>query len=425
MKKSRFFTQDKTVYALLLFFLIVFSDMLATLTGFGGATVLLFAFGSDMPMFSSCESLIISACAICLVLLVAFYSYTKNHPKKLKAIAASNIIMSLLPFMMNSLYYPFPDMISHTIYRITDIEYFYASDLDHYLSMFVSVPICTLCFILLFKLKKRGRQNSASTTSFRRISCVAVTAFVLVTVVGLAVCNILPSEAYNRSAFVYLGEAVAENLKKTGDERLTEKFFESITSETDYSQADAFLRGEGYIPHTEIENYIEEQEQCELLIDNLGELMKDGETLVYTKPHDGFISYYSDCILLMPDETGKVKKKTITYDTDSPEKTEEAEESFRELKIGDEKESVLKQMKKVSDISSVSVEYREDTVRESYTLSAFHDTSFLSLVCITWFEGTVVFENGILTDGNYTYTLETNAETDDVVCTEQKYTITE
>ena len=143
---------SKIILFLLLFFLIILADLSAVFSGFGGAAVVMFALGSDMPMFSSYESLIISACAICLIFLTALYVYRKNQPKKLKAIAAANVIMSLLTIMVNSLYYPFADMISHTIYRITGIEYFRVSDMTHYLSLFVSVPMCILCFILLLKM---------------------------------------------------------------------------------------------------------------------------------------------------------------------------------------------------------------------------------------------------------------------------------
>ncbi len=95
------------------------------------------------------------------------------------------------------------------------------------------------------------------------------------------------------------------------------------------------------------------------------------------------------------------------------------------LKIGDAKDSTLKKMKKVSDIISVSVEYRDDAVTETYYFSAFNDISFLHLIEMASFDGTVVFENGILTDGNYTYTLETNAESDEIEVFEEEYRIVE
>lgn len=375
MKKSRFFSQDKTSSAVLLFFLIILADLSAAVLGFGGAAVLLFVLGSDMPMLSTYESLIISSCAVCLILLTALYAYRTNQPKKLKAIAAANVIMSLLTIMMNSLYYPFADMISHTIYRITDIEFFRTSDLDEYMSLFVSVPMCILCFVLLFKLKRENKE-SADKASFRCTARVTVTVFILVTVGGLAVCNILPSEAYNYSGFVYIGKNLAGALHNVGNERLAERTFESINGDTDYLQAKAMLRG-------------------------------------------------SKAVSVFPSENGKVKIKTIKYDASSSDKPTEASEIFEVLKIGDDKKSVLKKMKKVSDNTSVSVEYTDNTVRETYEFSAFNDISFLHLIEMEWFDGTVVFENGILKEGNYVYAIETNAETDDVVRTEEKYTIAE
>ncbi len=375
MKEFRFFSEDKRAYAIFLFFLILLADSVAVVLGFGGAVVIMFALGSD-PMFSTYESLVISSCAICLVLLTALYSYRINHPKKLKAIAAANIIMSLLPIMMNSLYYPFTDMLLHVIYRITGIEFFNFSLFSDYTAELISLPFCILCFILLIKLKER-KEEGAQKVSFRRTVQITVTVLSLVTVAGLAICNIPVSESYNTSGIANIAEWAETVIDNYTNKSRAEKLFEIITGDTDYSQA--------------------------------RESVKDTKA----------VSVY-------PSENGKVKIKKITYsDTVSSDKTDEAKESFEKLRMGEEKETVLKEMKKVSDVTAVSVEYGENTVREAYELSAFCDISFLSLIEMEWFNGTVVFENGILTDGNYTYTLETNADTDDVVCTEEKYTITE
>ena len=375
MKKSCFLTCDKTSYAFWLFFLIIIADLTATFLGFGGGFVLLFALGSDLPMLSTYESLIISSCAVCGIFLTVLYAYRNNQPKKLRAIAATNIIMSLLTIMMNSIYYPFADMISHTIYRITGIEYFRTSALDHYMSLFVSVPMCSFCFVLLIKLK-RGKEEGSDKASFRRTFCVTVTVFVLVSVGGLAVCNILPSEAYNTSGFVYIGENLIEALHKAGDERLAERAFESINGETDYLQAKEMLN-------------------------------------------------QSKTISVFPSENGKVKIKTIKYSSSSSDNPTEARDIFEALKLDDDKKTVLKKMKKVSDIISTSVEYRDNTVIETYELSSFNDISFLHLIDMTYFDAVLTFENGILKEGNYVYAIETNADTDDVVRTEKKYTITE
>ena len=118
--------------------------------------------------------------------------------------------------------------------------------------------------------------------------------------------------------------------------------------------------------------------------------------------------------------------KKISYGTNYlSEKADESKGVFETFRIGDEKESVLKRMKKVSDITSVSVEYGENTVKETYEFAAFHDIGVLHLVEIIYFNASVVFENGILTDGNYTYTLETNAESDEIEVFEEEYRIGE
>ena len=114
----------------------------------------------------------------------------------------------------------------------------------------------------------------------------------------------------------------------------------------------------------------------------------------------------------------EIKKKTISYFTDLPEKIDEAEEGFRKLKIGEEKETVLKKLKKVTDISSCSVEYGEKAVRETYKLSAFSDISFLHLIHMKWFDGTVVFEKAVV-DGQKLGIQRKNRIDDEKRCDEQ------
>lgn len=375
MKKSRFFTEDKTAYAILLFFFIMLSDAFAVLTGFGGAFVTALMLGSDM-MFSTYESLVISSLAICGILLTALYAYRTNQPKKLMAIAAANIIMSLLALVINSLYYPLLDMLLNVIHKVTGAQIYSFDILTCFLSELISVPMLTLCLVLLRKLKNRSGE-AWEKLPFRRVSLITVNVFVLVTVAGLGICNIPVSEAYNNWGMPDVAEWAKGVIGSAVRGERDEKLFESITGDTDYSQ--------------------------------VREMMKDTEA-----------------VSVFPSENGKVKMKKITYGTANiSEKPYEAYGIFETLRQGEEKEAVLKRMKKFADITAVCVEYGENAVRETYELSAFYDISFLHLIEMEWFDGTVVFENGIMTEGECTRTLETNAESDEVETFEEKYRIGE
>lgn len=422
MKKSRFFSQDKTSSAVLLFFLIILADLSAAVLGFGGA--FFFAFITVDFMFSSCESLVVSACAVCFNLLMTLYAYRTIQPKKLKAIGFANLVMSLFPFVINSVYYPFTYLIADALSELAGIsESFNFSDFRLFLSELVSVPLCGLCFILLLKLKKGDGEKHTYKLSFCCLSLITVLFFGFVSFVSLYVCNTPVSEEFNYSASEELVDLITESFQKDR----TVKFFDSITGETDLSQADAILREDGFIPHTEIKEYIKDKEKLDIQLDNLKGLLSDDGITVYTKPVDGHISYLNDCIMLSASENGKVKWKKITYDVFSVEedKTDKAKETFSVFRIGDDKKSVLKELKKVADISSYSVEYGKNTVKEVYDFNAVNDISFLHLIDITYFDATLIFENGILTDGNYTYTLETNADSDETEAFQEKYTIPE
>ena len=177
------------------------------------------------------------------------------------------------------------------------------------------------------------------------------------------------------------------------------------------------------MPHTEIEKYVEDKDELDICLDNLDHILSDNGEIVYTKPDEGYISYLNSCIVLFPDKNGKVKcKKYIDYYTDKDD-SEKAKELFETFKLDDDKNSVLKQMKKVADVVSLSVEYGEDAVKEEYSFNAFKDLGFLHLVDNTTFDAVIIFENGMLKGGNYTYTTESNYESDDVVCDTVEYVI--
>lgn len=424
MKKMKFFTQDKISYAVLLFIFILIIDLLAAISGFGGA--LFWLFDNEMLMYSSYESLILSVCVILFSLLTVIFSYRKNQVKKLKALGAVNLIMSLLPIFLNSVYYPFAYLMVEAFTDLLGVSVeFDFSDVRFYLSELISLPMSIACFALLFKLKRSSEEKSVQRISFGKLSAVTVLLFTLVTLAAYFVCNTPVSEYFNYSA---LSDLIVASAEKSSEEKL----FESITGDMDFSNAQELLKKEGYIPHTELEEYAaaeeeeEEEESVRINKDVLNEILNSENEIAYTKPYGDYISYNS-CIIISPDERSKVKFKKIIHGDlmliSEKDYTAEAREAFEKFVIGDDKNAVLNQMMKFTDVASCSVEYVENTVKETYDLRAYKNMSFLSSIDNVYFNATVVFENDILKDGNYTRVTESNYESDEVIRTESEYKI--
>ena len=203
MKKTNFFNQDKKMYCFLLFFAVLIVDIIAAMLGFGGAQFI-FHYSVDIDMFSSIESLIFSVLVICFNLLVIIYAYKNNQPNKLKALGFANLIMSVIPFVFNSIYYPFSYLIIEAITDLANIsDSFHFSDFRFYLAEFVSVPMCICCFFMLSKLKKGSVDSESKNIFFRKLSIIIVAILIIVTVLALYICNTPFSEDFNYSVFEY------------------------------------------------------------------------------------------------------------------------------------------------------------------------------------------------------------------------------
>lgn len=411
---------DSTLKAFLLFISSLFVDLSAVISGFGGAIA--WALVSDYSMMFSFESLLFSACVVCFTFFTIHYAYMTNQPKKLKAIGFANIIMSLLTAFANSVYYPFAFLLAEAFNDLFfgDEGHYFSNG---YLSLIISVPAFIFSFVLYFKLKKSKVESRCRKISFRRLLVIYVVVFTVVCTVGWYICNTPVSEYFNCSGVACL---VEEQLLEPLKSDQTDALFDSITGDTDFAQADEMLKKDGFFPHTEIEKHISDKEDLDRCADDLEYILSGEGEIVYTKPDEGYISYYNRCIVIYPSENGKVKcKKTIGADNYCTKKddTAKAKELFEAFKLDDDKKTVLSKMKKVTNIVSLSVEYDENIIKEVYCFKAFKDLGFLSLVDQTSFDATVIFENGILKGGNYTYTVERNYDTDDVVCTKDEYVI--
>lgn len=420
---------DSTSKAVLLLVSSLLVDLSAVILGFGGAAAWSFVLGYIMHL--TFESLLVSACFVCFTCFTIHYAYMRNKPKKLKAIGFANMIMSLLTVFANSVYWPFAFLLTEAFNDLFVGEegHYFSSAMFSYLSLIISVPVCIFSFALYFKLKKGKAESRCRKISFRKLLGIYVVVFAVVCAAGWYICNTPGSEYFNYSGLGYIiGEELLEPLKSDQTDRL----FESITGDTDFTRADELLRGEGFIPHTEMDKHLTDEEKLNNLADELQNYIskREGE-IVYTKPiaepGGDYISYFNECIILYPSESGKLKYKKIIEAYDYYTKKDDADkavELFEALKLGEDKKAVLKKMKKVSDFSSLSVEYGE-SIKETYSFRVVEDLSFLSLVDCRSLGATVTFENGLLQDGSYIYTVESNFETDDVVCDETEYFISE
>ena len=422
MKKTSFFNLDKKIYAVLLFLWVLIADFLAAVLGFGGAQFV-FIFSEGISMSYSFESLLFSVLAIYLNFLIIIYSYRNNQPNKLKALGCANLIMSLVPFIFNAIYHPFAYLLVEAVTKLTKLsDTFRFSDFRFFLAEFISLPMSICCFILLFRLKKNKEIRANIHISFYKFSLISMAVFVSLSASCWYICNSPVSEYFNYSGFADLAEHIATPFKS----KQTAKFYDRINNDTDFSQIDKQLKKEGFFPHTEIDKYVNNKDELDICLYDLEYILSGNGEIVYTKPVDGYISYDNSCIVLFPDEDGKVKcKKYIdAYNNyNGKNDTEKSKELFETFEINADKKTVLKKMKKVADVVSFSVEYKNNAVKEIYTFNAFNYSSSLHSVDTVNFNAVIIFENDILTGGNYIYTTESNYESDDVVCETVEYEI--
>lgn len=205
MNKLRFFNQDKKSYAVILFLSVLFIDLFAAMFAFGGAQFIFhYSTLTDVSMFSTIESLILSTMLICASLLIIVYSYRNAHKNKLIALGCVNLILSLIPFVFNAAYYPFIYLIIEAITDLTNLsDSFHFSDWRLFISEFISVPFCICCFSLLRRLKRLNGARPETKMSFPMFSLITVSVFALVCVSAYYICNTPVSEDFNFSVFEY------------------------------------------------------------------------------------------------------------------------------------------------------------------------------------------------------------------------------
>ena len=203
MKKLRFFNEDRAAFAVIIFVAILILDLIASIAGFGGAFFLSIPF--EMPMFSTYESLVLSILAVISVLLLILYSYRKNQQKKLKVLAVANLIFSVAPLILNSLYYPFSYLITEALCDLTGTDdAFHFSDVKFFIAEIISVPFFILSVVLLYRLKNSSGKKDVKRLPFYVTVLITAAVFTIVTVISYIICNTPVSELFNFSVLEYL-----------------------------------------------------------------------------------------------------------------------------------------------------------------------------------------------------------------------------
>ncbi len=409
MKKLDFSRQDKTYYSVLLFFLLLISDIIAAVAGFGGALFTTMFF--EGQMIYSFESLAVSVCFIFFVLFIILYSYRNNQPKKLLAVGLFNLLMSAAFIICNSVYYPFAYLISDAVcvlFDATDILYF--SFFDMLLSELVSVPLTVISFILFFILKKNNGRKAEGKASMRVCSLIISAVLLLVASVCYYICNTPVSEYFNYS---FINDA----FKEISYENNANEIFDSITADTSFYEAHIMLKEKGFVSDREVyENSI----------------ITDEMKIVYVAPGNDR-GFDKEHITLVSTTDGKVKSKkkaksssVYLYSQEiTKTETEKAKEAFEQLHIGDDKISAVNKMENVAEVFSYYIEYGENTITEEYNFFAYKNLGFGHRVDYTNFDAVVVFENDILKEGSYNYSNYSNANSENTVCNSYDYSITD
>lgn len=416
---------NENVLAFIAFALILLADVLAIILGFGGS--FLGMFSGDIGMFSSYESLLISSAVICGVYLVVLYAYRNSLRKIILAIGYANLVISLAPYILNSVYFPFSFMITDVLFDISSSF----SDLRFLTGELISVPLCVLCFVMNFKLKRDKERKYISQKAYVIILVLTVCFFAVINVFNLFITVFGISDEFNYSAIGYYVQ------HKRQDSNL--EIYNSITESTSFEQANALLKEQGFFPHTQIEKYIDDKEALKIQLDALKEYIITGEEIVYTKPNDnGYVSYYNPCIIISADKSRTVKKKKITFDTSESfeifdiisigdgNDIDKAEEVFQNFKTGQDKEATIMQIEKYALLCSIETEYEQFSAAETYSFTSYEDESFLSLYDVKYFDGYIVFEDGFIKGGNYTCThvyTDYEEESNGIIEQVTKYTI--
>lgn len=400
--------REKGIYSVLTFLAIHFIDIIAVILGFGGSFISILE--GDKGMIYSFESLILSSCFVCGMIILIMYSYKEKKKKMLLTIAISNLFLSITPFFFNSIYFPLAEAILHIPFNNSN----FSSDLLFFSADFISIPLCIISFVL-FAVVKTNKDNLQETSrrkkSYKILSAVTVCLVAsFIAVVAYMVEN-NTYEYYNYSVFGYY-------FSENKDKKEYTELYNRINQNMSFDEADKILRDAGYIPHTEFGTVIKDKEELEYELEYLqNNIIENPDVdVVYIKPTKFGDLYAFHTSIIIPKEDGKaipwkklngeiyLRNKLLSYLTIfNDEKVYGARTDFESLRFGYSKQKVLELISKNCNIESLKTEYNNDSVKETYCISCHEDNSDLFDYDHSYFYATIVFNNDSLVSGKYTY----------------------
>ncbi|MBQ8784187.1 MAG: hypothetical protein IJZ57_10515 [Clostridia bacterium] len=383
--------QEKTIHAVLTSVAIHFADFVAVILGFGLSFVSIFA--SSTGMIESAESVLFSSVALCAVLVLIMYAHKERHPKMLKAIGISHLIMTFLTGVLNSIYAPLAFPIGNIL------SDFFADSIWSILSpIFISFPIGFTCLILSKAVKHK---KGVSEKAFKALSVLFVA--------GLVVLNSF--------SFYFNYSSISEYIVQKNELNSYTGAYESITSEMTFEEADKSLKATGYIPSTEFKKEAVKDEYLGYALQNVSEewSLSENDIIYMKRSETGEIAYSEPCIIIPQSQDKTIPWKIIDFRSSpsninlfkeftilNSEPVTEAKEILNSLHIGYKEDDCIKSITRRFSFQNIKTEYTENIASQAYR---FFASNFDSIGDETLrLEATLVFKNNRLSKGSYILT---------------------
>ena len=399
--------REKKIYSRITFFAIILVDIFTAILGFGISLVSWFF---DGVMLSSVESLVISSVFLCAVLLIVIYAYKEKHTAMLKAVGLAHIFLSV-PMLSGSIYLP---VVIHILQLGLYDNY---SLLGIFSPLLITVPIAIFSLIASSKKRASKRNSRISEKYF-----VFASAFIIIITLFLCSSAILSISIPIENEYLDFDYSLIQEHTDSKKEvsEITE-LYDSITKNTTYNEADRILYEAGFIPHTELDTVITDEGKLLNIYDSIKNYLSDNldnETVYLKLFESGYVSAYEPSFVISKTDDKPIDYKKVYFFERSLqidiitffkqillniEYTQEAREVFESFCLDDSKDIVLKRIRRICTVNSLKTEYTEKGVVETYTLDTLDRTGAIFDEVSSSFEGTLVFRNNCLIDGNYVY----------------------
>ncbi len=331
--------------------------------------------------------------AICLILIGIAYFCKERHPKALKAIGISHIILAFMPEPFNPIYQGISSAITSAINDYTDI--ITTTILDSIMGVVSALSIGVVCLILSRKVK---RKESLSEKGFKTAAiCFAV---------GLIIFNIFNGFISESSLNTDISTV------KEMDEQTD--VYNSITSDMTFEEADNILREAGFEPIPDIMPKEKPEYDFQPFYYLSEDVLNSGEGVAYMA-NEGDIG--SNTLIAIPcTEEGTITWKAIEYDPihesflhdSSFDRSDlnyvrKAKTVIRNLLIGSNKENCVSKISMFILPYTIETRYADNETIETVVFTKINITAENKGYMHHDLVAKLIFTNGKLTDGGYHY----------------------